>query len=339
MRRTSWVLVENASFSLAKVGALPLLLLVASGHGVYVAWIVPPLLLVPLVNWFIFRRVLVAPAGAGSTEVGDGAADARPPSGGLLASLGLARGELARFLAQDYAGYVLAEGALTLVPLIVLAKLGSSAAAYFAIPFAITNAVDLAFYNVTTSLTVEGARDAERTRELTGLVVRRFLVLQIPLTAVLVIAAPLLLLPFGEEYSRQGTAALRLLAAACFLRAVTYLFAALSRLHARGVPILLSQGAIFIVAIGGALALAHPLGLVGVALAWLVGQRDRRGRRRAASVALSARIAGRSARFGAAGRRGTSRLIGCPLSFASSSLHATSCSHGGPRPIANCRRS
>jgi len=263
MRRTSLVLAENASFSAAKIAALPLLLAVGSGHGVYLAWIAPPLLLVPVVNWVIFRHVLPVPAGEAT---GTAAAD----SGGLLGSLGIARGELMRFLAQDYAGYVLAEATLTLVPLVVLAQLGSRASAYFAIPFAITNAFDLAFYNVTTSLTVEGSRDAQRTRELTRMVVRRFLVMQIPLTAVLVIAAPVLLLPFGTDYSHQGTTALRLLGAACFLRAVTYLFAALSRLHARGTPILASQAVIAAISIGGAVELSHPLGLPGVALAWLV---------------------------------------------------------------------
>lgn len=257
MRRTSWVLAENGVFSVAKIVALPLLL-GALTHGVYVAWVLPPALLVPVVNWFLFTRLL-----RGAVE--PSAADDAPPP----ARLGLR--VVIRFLAQDYVGYVLRIVTFSLMPLIVLARLGQTDNAYFAIPFALLQALDLLFYNVTTSLTVEGARDPARTREFTRLVIRRFLVLQVPLTALVVLVAPLLLLPYGSNYVHHGTGLLRLLALTLLPRSAIYLFEALSRLHARGGPILLAEATIFVLVVGGAILLTPALGLEGAGLAWLIG--------------------------------------------------------------------
>ncbi|MBV9839330.1 MAG: hypothetical protein JO156_14550 [Solirubrobacterales bacterium] len=255
MRRTSWVLAENSAFSLAKVAALPLLVGLI-GHGVYVAWILPPLFLIPIVNWLLFTRVLGRDGG---------------PEPEANRDRGLVLGSVLRFLAQDYVSHVLRIASFGLIPLIVLARLGDSASAYFSIPFALIVALDLLFHNVTTSLTVEGALDMQRVRELTHTVVRRFLIWQVPLTALVVLAAPLLLLPFGSAYARLGAGPLRILALTLLPRSAIYLLQALARLRARGLPIILSEATIFIVSAGGAIALARGLGLDGAALAWLIG--------------------------------------------------------------------
>jgi O-antigen/teichoic acid export membrane protein len=259
MRRTSWVLAENSVFSVAKIAALPIMLALV-GHGIYVAWILPTMILVPIVNWFLFTRVL------GRTPPSPG----QPEPDEATVSHGLGLSVILRFLAQDYVGYVLRITSFSVIPLIVLGRLGDANNAFFSIPFSLIVALDLLFYNVTTSLTVEGARDPSRARELTHLVIRRFLVLQIPLTACVVAAAPLLLLPYGSSYAHHGASVLRILALTLLPRSVMYLFEALSRLRAHGAPILLTESGVFVLATGGAIMLSHPLGLDGVALAWLI---------------------------------------------------------------------
>jgi len=87
---------------------------------------------------------------------------------------------------------------------------------------------------------------------------------------ILVAAAPLLLMPFGGDYAREGTDLLRLCAAASLFRAVLFLFIALKRLEGRGRPSLVSSAADFILLIGLSVILGPALGLAGIGLAWLI---------------------------------------------------------------------
>ncbi|MCW3041346.1 MAG: sle, partial [Solirubrobacterales bacterium] len=148
---------------------------------------------------------------------------------------------------------------------------GSEQSAWFYMPFTLIVAFDLLFYNVTTSMTVEGAHDEHRAPELARTVVRRFLSIQIPAALAVIVAAPVLLYPFGADYVDHGTGALRVLACASIPRAVVNLFVALARLRGRGWFIVGGQATLFLLVTVLALALARPLGLPGVALAWLVG--------------------------------------------------------------------
>lgn len=257
MRRTSWVLAENTIFSIAKIALLPILFALGARHSVFIAWILAPLLLIPVMNWLLFTRVL--PPGR----------DSAPSPAADTVGAALGRKLILRFLALDYVAFFLRIGGYAAIPLIVLTRLGGAGNAYFSIPFTLVAALDLLFYNVTTSLTVEGARDLARAGEFARLVIRRFLVLVAPLAALVVLAAPLLLLPYGTEYSHRGAGALRILAISLIPRAIIYLFEALTRLRARGAPILITEASIFTLAAVGAATLSGPLGVQGAALGWL----------------------------------------------------------------------
>jgi O-antigen/teichoic acid export membrane protein len=256
MRRATWVPIENGAFSLAKIALLPVLVSVGSTHAVFLAWMLPTLVVVPIVNALLFGRVLRRAWRAAPDEVAERSIGGR---------------ELVRFLAQDYAGFVLGQAAVTLVPLIVVAQLGNAASAHFYMPFMLVVAFDLLFYNVTTSMTVEGAHDERRTAHLATTVVRRFLVVLAPAALVVSAAAPIVLIPFGQEYVDQGSGVLRLLALASIPRAIVCLYVAIARLQGRGRAILATQASVFAGVVVLALALAGPLGLPGIGLAWLAG--------------------------------------------------------------------
>lgn len=256
MRRATWVPIENAGFSIAKIALLPLLVAMGSAHAVFLAWMLPILVVVPIVNVLLFARVLRPARRAAPDEAAERLLGGR---------------DLARFLAQDYGGFVLGQAAVTLVPLIVIAQLGNTASAHFYMPFMLIVAFDLLFYNVTTSMTVEGAHDEGRTAQLAATVARRFLVILIPAALVICAAAPLLLIPFGEDYVDAGTGVLRLLALASIARAIVCLYVATARLQGRGRAILASQASVFAGVVALALALAEPLGLPGIGVAWLAG--------------------------------------------------------------------
>ena len=61
-------------------------------------------------------------------------------------------------------------------------------------------ALDAMYWSMSTSLVAEGALAPQRVAQLVRLLVRRLAVTVVPGIALLVLAAPLVMLPFGDEY-------------------------------------------------------------------------------------------------------------------------------------------
>jgi O-antigen/teichoic acid export membrane protein len=255
LRRAPWVPLENAVFGVLKLAALPVLVLLGSAHGVFLAWVLPAVLLLVPVNVFLFRTAIPEHHRK------------RLPAGSFLNALG--RRRLVGFMAQDWAATIVSQAAATMLPLLIIALVGPSANAYFYVPFTIVVAFNMLFYAATTALVVEGALAEERIRALAATLVRRFVFILIPGTALLAAAASFVMLPFGDDYVRESSSLLRLLAGACIFRAATVLYSALARLHGQGSRILAVEAAQAVLLLAGIFALSGPLGLSGVALAWL----------------------------------------------------------------------
>lgn len=253
-RRAPWIPIENGLFGALKLAALPLFLIVGAANGVFLAWVLPMALMLIPVNMLVFRRAIPAHI----------AGDARESS---VERLG--RKRVMRFLAQDYLGSVLTEVTLTMLPLLVIVILGARQSAYFAMPFTIAVAFDTLAYGACASLVVEGTLEQESLRALTRLFVRRVLALLVPAAALLAIAAPLVLLPFGHDYAQRGATVLRLLLCASVFRTVIVLFSAVARVQGHGPRIALVELALLVLVLGPAIALARSHGIDGVAFAWL----------------------------------------------------------------------
>jgi O-antigen/teichoic acid export membrane protein len=255
LRRAHWLLIENAVFAVAKLLALPLMLGLSTEHGIFLAWVLPVFLIVPISNWFIFRRAIpshvLQPSVSGSVNR-------------------FTRRRLIAFLMQDYAGTVMSQGAQTILPLLVVALLGSRANAYFFVAWTFIFAFDLMFLNVVTSFTVEGARREDRVPELARGVVRRLMAPLVGASLALMLLAPVLLIPFGSDYVREATPIVRLLACASVFRGGLYLFSALCRLRGRGRPLVAIEAGVLVGLLTLTVILAPALGLRGVALAWLI---------------------------------------------------------------------
>jgi O-antigen/teichoic acid export membrane protein len=255
LRRAPWVPVENGAFGVLKLSALPLFIALGATHGVFLASVLPVVLLLVPVNLFLFRTVI--PQHLRRIR----------PQGSALRVLG--RRRLVGFMAKDYGATVLSQASATALPLLVVGLLGSAANAYFYIPYTMVIAFTMLFYGVTTSLVVEGALAERRIRELATKLVRRFALFLVPGTALLVAAAPLLLVPFGADYVRESSSVLRILACGCLFRAISVLYMALARLQGRGSRILAVEAVQMVLLLGGAAVLATPLGLEGIAVSWL----------------------------------------------------------------------
>ena len=255
LRQAPWVPVENTVFGLLKLASLPLFVTAAT-HGVFLAWIVAALILITPVNRFIFARALPEHLRAAAAAI-------RPASR-------VGRRGLASFLIQDYLATVLNLVAVTLLPLLVIAVLGSEQNAYFYIPFTIMLAIELLVHGAATSLLVEGARPGADVVALTRSLLRSAGPIIAASVLALVLAAPLALAPFGSEYAEQGAGVLRLLALATLFHAVTILFVTLSRLRRRGAPILGVYSIWFVLQVGLTYTLAGSHGIEGVALGWML---------------------------------------------------------------------
>jgi O-antigen/teichoic acid export membrane protein len=172
-------------------------------------------------------------------------------------------------MAQDYGATVLSMAPTAFLPLLIVALLGSSANAYFFIPYMMVVAFNMLFLAAGTSLVVEGALAEDRVRDLAGRIARRFALILVPGTVVMIAAAPLILLPFGEDYVRGSTSVLRVLACGCPFYGAIALYIAIARLQGRTSGILLVEAAKLPLLLGGAVVLSGPLGIEGIALAWL----------------------------------------------------------------------
>lgn len=256
LRRAPWVPLENTIFGVLKVAFLPALVVLVFAHAVFVSWALPMILLLAPVNYLIFRRFIPAHV-------------ARHPEARPVSEL-LPSHRVRHFLVADYLGSVAQQAALALPTLLVIALIGSSANAYFYVPFMLVTSFDTLFFNPSVALVVEGAFDSASAAELVRRIVRRVGWLVLAGVVVMLLAAPLLLLPFGASYSAHGAATLRLLALASVFRIAISLFAAVARIEGRGAPILAVYAAVVALLVPLILLLHVPFGIEGVALAWLL---------------------------------------------------------------------
>jgi O-antigen/teichoic acid export membrane protein len=250
-RHAHVVPVENTVFGLLKLAALPIAVALSLTHGVFLSWIVPMAILLVPVNVIVFRTALARHRAAAP------AATAHAITG------------LKAFLAQDYLGQVLMRLGVTLLPVLVVSTLGAEDNAYFYIPFTIVIACDMMVLSIGTSIVAESAYDERLVRDHVRAVIRRYGPPLLAGVAVLVVAAPIVLLPFGADYAREGDGVLRILALACVPRALVFLAGAVWRLQGHGRLLLAVEAIMLVLLLGSVVPLADAIGLPGVALAWL----------------------------------------------------------------------
>jgi O-antigen/teichoic acid export membrane protein len=256
VRRAPWVPVENGVFGVLKLAALPLFAAVGVEHGVFLAWTLPALLLIVPVNLLLFR-----------VAIPEHLRRERPAGSAVLRRLG--RRGLVRFMAQDYAATVLALAPTALLPVLIVGLLGSGANAYFYVPYTMVGAFTTLFFAAGMSLVAEGALAEDQVRVMAGRIARRIALILIPGTVFMIVAAPLILLPFGENYVRESTSVLRLLACGCGFSAVLVLYVAIARLQGHTARILAVETTKLPLLLGGVILLSSPLGIEGVAIARL----------------------------------------------------------------------
>ncbi|OLB81909.1 MAG: hypothetical protein AUI14_01615 [Actinobacteria bacterium 13_2_20CM_2_71_6] len=257
LRRATWVPFVKAGFAFAKVGMLPVLaaLGVVSGSAVFFAWSAPVVVAVAVVTVLVFGWVVprhVRESGAESTLPG--------------------RRDIASFLSAQYLSSILFNIAYGVPPVLVATVLGARASAFFAIPWLIGTSIIALLANIGMSLVAEVSNDNGHLHTHLRRAMRLNALVSVGGGAVLVAAAPLILLVFGEEYVTQGTGTLRLLGLGLPFAGVTFLYTALNTIDKQVWRSVAAQAALAVIFIGGGFLGMQRYGTEGVAIAFDVAE-------------------------------------------------------------------
>jgi O-antigen/teichoic acid export membrane protein len=245
--------IENTVFGVLKIAALLAFAEIGVARGMLFSWVVPMVLLIIPVNLIVFG--IAVRRHTPTHDVG------------IVKSFGKRR--LVHYVGLTSVAAICDQGMQAAIPLVVVATLGATQNAFFYVPFTIAMTAELLVNNMITALTVEGAFNAARVRALTAAAARRLAIVTLPISLVLIVAAPLILRFFGPEYVAHGTTVLRLLAVAGLLRGGIWLYMGVCRVQGRAWVIVIqsvitSVGALVLIVVFG-----NRWGLDGVAFAWL----------------------------------------------------------------------
>lgn len=255
IRQAVWIPVENGLYGVVKIGMLVGLAHVTQRFGIFTSFTLPAFLALFPTNYFIFRHLIPRHIKTAPSE-----------------PVGVSVRSMRRFMGGDYLGTVLFMATGTLLPVLILARLGKAEAGYFASAYLIIYALDLVTVNLGVALMVEGAMDRSSLRHHAGTVVRRILAIIGPAVAFLLLFAPRVLGVFGHAYAVHGSGLLRLLAVAVLAKAVTSLYIALSRVERRVGQIAFWQAVLLLSITGTSWWLMGRFGIDGVGLGYLASQ-------------------------------------------------------------------
>ena len=252
LRRTGWVLGENALFAAVKAALLVLCGILALGAGILVAWTGALITALVVTNIFLFRHAVPVHQREHL--------DAPPPQ------------RLVGYAAADYVGAQFRMAAYNVVPLLVLNRLGPDGSAYFSLAWVIAYSLFMVAYNMGSSLIVEAARSPERLVEHARRVLRHNVVLLVAASLLLVLAAPWMLSLFGPQYAEHGTALLRLLALSAVPNLLLSVAIDVARARRRLGWVVFLQAVLCVLVLGLSVLLIPRMGVTGVGVAWLVAE-------------------------------------------------------------------
>lgn len=254
VRRARVVTVENAVFSLAKLGFVVVLARLLPLHGIIFAWMAATAIVVLATNIYLFARALpryVATAAERTDRI---------PLRGVLGYVG-----------GDYLGTLCWLACTQLLPVLVLSGLGATATAVFSMVWTIAYALYLVPAGMGQSLVAHASVDGTRLDVGSRGVVRRSLLLLTPAVALLLVAAPLVLRILGPDYV-VGSWALRFAALSALPNVITACAVSTARVQRRMVRVVGVLAAISALVIGLAFWLMPSMGITGVGLALLIAQ-------------------------------------------------------------------
>lgn len=255
LRQAQWVPVENTLFAAAKILLLVLLAESFPDYGIFISWIIPLFLTLLPVNMLIFLKLLPRHIRENhEPEAGIGSPQIIKYAGGL------------------YAGYIFSAASLRLLPLVVLQVVGSSAAAFFTLPWMIVTSVQLVIPSMMGSLTVEASREQGKLVKYSRQAFTQTARILVPAILLIVLVAPQLLHLFGKTYASEASLLLQLLTLAILPQIVTGLYFAIARTQRSVGGVIAVHGSLFMMNLVLSYFFLNKFGITGVGIAWLISQ-------------------------------------------------------------------
>ncbi len=237
------VTLENASFAIAKLAFLPVLAVLAVSSGIFVSWILPMILVVAAITYYVFVKLI--PRQMRSTQ-----SVALPP-----------RRQLWPQLVKLYLSFIASQLTNLVIPLIIVALLGTRENGYLTIAWMVGVAFGALIVNITQSF----GQDVRKGHPITMRSLKRIAamlgVISIGGGAVTVIAAPLILHIVAPGYAPYSTDVLRCIGIAAPLQAIWLTLAAFLWLENRIGWMAIGNAAIAVIAIGITALLAPSMGI------------------------------------------------------------------------------
>lgn len=253
LREAGWAAGKNVAHAIVKLVFAMALAFTASHVAIIWTWTAPALIGAVVLGVMVVRRLRTPEFLSASSQL--------PP-----------RREIGSYLAGSYGIYVVSALAPLLLPLIVVARLGAEANAFFAISWSLVTAVLVLMTMLMGPYVAAAASDPAREYNLT---LRFFAVLGgVSLCGVLLFAVigPIMLSIVGQDYADQGTPLLRLAAIALFPAAIVVAYTAVSRVRRRlrfAVAVQICNAALIL---GLSLALIDDHGLVALGWAYIIAE-------------------------------------------------------------------
>jgi O-antigen/teichoic acid export membrane protein len=254
LRRTTWIPVQNAAYGFAKIALLVAFARMLPRDGILVSWIIPIFAVVLFVSLIIFRRLAPHREDAEMSATRISALD------------------VTAYAASNYVGYLLITAGTKLLPLLVIQQAGSSASAYFYLPWLIVSSLQLVAIGMSASFVVEAAFEERMLLLHASRALIHAARLVLPAVAVLVVGAPYLLRVFGENYAVEGTTLLRLLALGEIPHVLCVMYVGLARAQRRFAGIIVLHASVAVLLLGLSYVFLGSYGIAGVGLAWLTTQ-------------------------------------------------------------------
>ena len=252
LRRPGTVVVENVSYSVAKLGLVAVFAVTPTVTGIAVAWVLPAVLLTVVLSGGLFLRWL--PTSSPGRRA--------PPS----------RRELMRFVSGNWVAGMALVAVVSGTPIVVAERAGSAEAAYFFIAWTIVMSVQMLVMAGASAVTVEAAVGGGHDRHVGRAAIRQAIVIGGGAALLLLVFAGPVLSAFGGEYREESTTVLRVLVLGIVPNAIVITRTAILRAQDRTALIAIAYLTMFAVGIGGAIASVGSVGIEGAAVAWTVAQ-------------------------------------------------------------------
>lgn len=180
--------------------------------------------------------------------------------------------DMIHFSAGNYVAGIFSTMPAALLPLLILHTLPAESVAYYYIAFTIAGLLFSIAGQVSMSLFAEGVHFERKLREIVRKAVKLIFLLLIPAVVLIILFGDYLLLLFGTQYSMEGFNLLRVFAISSIFLAFNTTFIATRRVLKRIRPIVIIPVFNALVVVGLGCVLLNWMGLIGIAIAWVVSQ-------------------------------------------------------------------